>query len=186
MCLCECEKLYHSRAYDVVSMEVAASALDYLLIEAPSLAKDVSVQLGIADDDQSDEVGFRVEQYGYRVGSALAHILTRDRPPLTSELDIMKFICKDLWINLYKKQMDNLKTNHRDTYVLIDGAFPPGLRMSTDLGPQKTVELAAPYLWFPAGTIRGFLAGMGVAASVAFECTQLPLVSFTVVLQKSP
>lgn len=166
-------------------MEVAASAFDYLLIEALPLATDVSRQLGAADDSESDEVAFRLEKYGHRVGSALAHILTRARPPLVTELDVMKFVCKELWITLYKKQMDNLKTNHRDTYVLIDAAFQPGLRMSTNLGPQSTVELASPYLWFPAGIIRGFLAGMGVMASVAFDCAQLPLVSFTVVIQKA-
>jgi hypothetical protein len=26
---------------------------------------------------------------------------------------VVKFICKDLWVIMFKKQVDNLKTNHR-------------------------------------------------------------------------
>lgn len=28
-------------------------------------------------------------------------------------LDVIKFICKDLWTVAFRKQIDNLKTNHR-------------------------------------------------------------------------
>lgn len=37
----------------------------------------------------------------------------RDRPRFTDNLDVIKFLCKDLWTVLFKKQIDNLKTNHR-------------------------------------------------------------------------
>lgn len=37
----------------------------------------------------------------------------RDRPRFTDNLDVIKFLCKDLWTVLFKKQVDNLKTNHR-------------------------------------------------------------------------
>lgn len=36
-----------------------------------------------------------------------------DRPRFTDNLDAIKFICKDFWSELFKKQIDNLKTNHR-------------------------------------------------------------------------
>ena len=39
--------------------------------------------------------------------------LTLARPPLASHLDIIKFICKDLFLYVYSKQIDNLRTNHR-------------------------------------------------------------------------
>ena len=38
---------------------------------------------------------------------------TKDRPRFTDTLDVVKFICKDLWSIMFKKQIDNLKTNHR-------------------------------------------------------------------------
>jgi len=28
-------------------------------------------------------------------------------------MDVIKFLCKDLWTILFRKQIDNLKTNHR-------------------------------------------------------------------------
>lgn len=38
---------------------------------------------------------------------------SRDRPRFTDALDVIKFLCKDLWTLVFKKQIDNLKTNHR-------------------------------------------------------------------------
>lgn len=38
---------------------------------------------------------------------------SRDRPRFSDNLDVIKFLCKDLWTILFKKQVDNLKTNHR-------------------------------------------------------------------------
>lgn len=28
-------------------------------------------------------------------------------------LDVIKFVCKDFWILIFKKQIDKLQTNHR-------------------------------------------------------------------------
>lgn len=28
-------------------------------------------------------------------------------------IDVIKFLCKDLWTLVFRKQIDNLKTNHR-------------------------------------------------------------------------
>ncbi len=38
---------------------------------------------------------------------------SRDRPRFTDTLDVIKFLCKDLWTLVFRKQIDNLKTNHR-------------------------------------------------------------------------
>lgn len=32
---------------------------------------------------------------------------------MVDTLDVIKFICKDLWTIVFRKQIDNLKTNHR-------------------------------------------------------------------------
>lgn len=80
----------------------------------------------------SDEnVFFRTELYGFHVGRSLAEVISRDSVRLTSQLDGLKFICKDLWNALYSKPIDNLKTNHRGTYVLIDQSFKPCERMGS-------------------------------------------------------
>lgn len=49
--------------------------------------------------------------------------LTRESGRYKDELDIMKYICKDLWVTVYKKQIDNLRTNHQGVYVLHDNRF---------------------------------------------------------------
>ncbi|KAI0115094.1 transport protein particle component [Daldinia grandis] len=98
---------------------------------------------------------------------------SRDRPRFNDTLDAIKFICKDLWMLVFKKQVDNLKTNHRGVYVLTDNAFRPLSRMSADAGGHAVVR-AQPFLWFPCGIIRGALAAMGIAATVQAETNELP------------
>jgi hypothetical protein len=53
--------------------------------------------------------------------------LTLARAPLASHLDIIKFICKDLFLYVYSKQIDNLRTNHRVScrFVLLIPRFKP-------------------------------------------------------------
>lgn len=36
----------------------------------------------------------------------------------TDSLEAVKFICKDVWIAVWDKQVDNLRTNHRVRYPL--------------------------------------------------------------------
>jgi len=43
--------------------------------------------------------------------------LCRDRGLFADTLDIVKFICKDIWIILWDKQVDNLRTNHRVRFM---------------------------------------------------------------------
>lgn len=38
---------------------------------------------------------------------------SKDKPRLGDTLEIIKFLCKDFWQAVFKKQVDNLKTNHR-------------------------------------------------------------------------
>jgi hypothetical protein len=71
-----------------------------------------------------------------------------DRPRFTDTLDVIKFLCKDLWMLVFRKQIDNLKTNHRGVYVLTDNAFRPFSRMSTEAGGQAVVR--AQPVWNPS------------------------------------
>jgi len=68
------------------------------------------------------------------------HRFSRDRPRFTDTLDVIKFLCKDLWMLVFRKQVDNLKTNHRGVYVLTDNSFRPFARMSTEAGGQAVVR----------------------------------------------
>ncbi|KAI0887412.1 transport protein particle component [Annulohypoxylon maeteangense] len=125
------------------------------------------------EDEERDAVFFRLDGLGYRVGLGLVERFSRDRPRFNDTLDAIKFVCKDLWMLVFKKQVDNLKTNHRGVYVLTDNAFRPLSRMSVDPGGQAVVR-AQPFLWFPCGVVRGALAAMGIAATVQAESSELP------------
>ncbi|RYP72394.1 hypothetical protein DL771_004189 [Monosporascus sp. 5C6A] len=125
------------------------------------------------EDEERDAVFFRLEALGYRVGMGLVERFSRDRPRFHDALDAIKFVCKDLWMLVFRKQVDNLKTNHRGVYVLTDNAFRPLSRMSADAGGQAVVR-AQPFLWFPCGILRGALAAMGISATVQGETNELP------------
>lgn len=49
--------------------------------------------------------------------------LTKEWPRFKDELDTVKFMCTDFWTSIYKKPIDNLRTNHQGVYVLQDNAF---------------------------------------------------------------
>ncbi|KAJ4363298.1 hypothetical protein N0V95_001071 [Ascochyta clinopodiicola] len=84
------------------------------------------------DEEESREAVFhRLESLGYRVGLGIVERFSRDTPRPTTPLDCIKFLCKDLWTLLFRKQIDNLKTNHRGIYVLTDNTFKPLTRIAT-------------------------------------------------------
>lgn len=78
-----------------------------------------------------------MNRIGYNVGFKTANILLMENTDATSlgnvsttalvdnPLEAMKFICRDVWKNLFGKQMDNLRTNHIGTFVLIDNKPVP-------------------------------------------------------------
>uniref|UniRef100_A0AAZ1Y090 Trafficking protein particle complex 6B n=1 Tax=Oreochromis aureus TaxID=47969 RepID=A0AAZ1Y090_OREAU len=87
----------------------------------------------------------KLENIGFRVGQGLIERLTKDTARFKDELDIMKFICKDFWTCVFKKQIDNLRTNHQGIYVLQDNKF--GLLSHLSVGKQY-MEHAPKVLFF--------------------------------------
>ncbi|XP_030154443.1 trafficking protein particle complex subunit 6A isoform X6 [Lynx canadensis] len=94
-----------------------------------------------------------LEGMGFRVGQALGERLPQETLAFREELDVLKFLCKDLWVAVFQKQMDSLRTNHQaqvlpsphwaplcpqGTYVLQDNSFPLLIRMAS--GPQYLEE----------------------------------------------
>ncbi|KAM0092348.1 hypothetical protein ACP6JD_004181 [Aspergillus fumigatus] len=147
---------------------------------AERLTRELALNDKALDDDEIREsTFFRLESIGYRVGQGLAERFSRDRPRFTDNLDVIKFLCKDLWTILFKKQVDNLKTNHRGVYVLTDNSFRPFARMSMASRSEATA-MAQAFLWFPCGIIRGALSNMGIATTVQAETSELPGATFQI------
>ncbi|WPH02056.1 TRS33-TRAPP subunit of 33 kDa involved in targeting and fusion of ER to golgi transp [Acrodontium crateriforme] len=134
-------------------------------------------------EETREGVFFRLDGLGYRVGQGLVERFSANKPRASTPLEAIKFICKDLWILVFRKQIDNLKTNHRGVFVLTDNRFQPLGRMSVDrrAGPRASEDALAraqSYLYFPCGLIRGALASLGVEATVEAVSSDIPTATF--------
>ncbi|KAI6189818.1 hypothetical protein M3Y97_00049800 [Aphelenchoides bicaudatus] len=124
----------------------------------------------------------RLEALGYRVGMALVERLSRDTPRLPTELENVKFICKDFWTYVFGKQVDNLRTNHQGIFVIQDNKFSFIANIAE--GAQYLDQIAI-YLSMPSGVVRGALANLGINARVSATVEKLPVVRFNVTIQPS-
>lgn len=136
---------------------------------------------------QEASSSYKVEKYGYEIGYKVTDCLVYARSTaenanmrLQDSLEIMKFICRDVWRVFYSKQMDNLRTNHIGTFVLVDNSFRPLRNFYSIKGEEDSILKAQPFLQFPCGLIRGILASLGVKAVVTAEITKLPGVTFSI------
>ena len=124
----------------------------------------------------------RLEFLGFQVGQALVERLTKDMPRFRDELDTVKFICKDFWNVVYKKQIDNLRTNHQGVYVLQDNRF----RFLSQMADSKVnMETMPEFLAFPCGLIRGALTNLGVTCIVTADVTKLPECKFQIQMMRA-
>ena len=80
--------------------------------------------------------------------SSSASATPQSAPSESHILDLVKFVCKDVWISLYDKQVDNLRTNHRGVYVLVDNAFKPLAKVSAVKGDKDAEEEVQRYVRF--------------------------------------
>eukprot|EP00744_Colponema_vietnamica_P017970 GILI01025321.1.p1 GENE.GILI01025321.1~~GILI01025321.1.p1 ORF type:complete len:180 (-),score=11.45 GILI01025321.1:67-570(-) len=126
----------------------------------------------------------KLDNIGYQMGIRLAERLTRDRPRFADNLEIIKFICKDLWSYLFRKQVDKLQTNHRGVFVLADSNFPWIGSFSSSASSDSVKEAAQDWLVFPCAIIRGALSSFGVPCTVQPDISALPRCWFTVRLTK--
>ncbi len=110
--------------------------------------------------------------------------MTVDKDRFTQPLDVIKFICKEFWTALFRKQCSNLKTNHKGAFVLTDTSFAWAMRMSTR--GMDAVQKAQPFLWFPSGLLKGALASLGLDCTVYAESPGLPCVIFHIRVVEGP
>nr|XP_023917907.1 trafficking protein particle complex subunit 6B-like [Quercus suber] len=167
--------------------EVSESCVDSLLTEMVSSYCDRFYA------NKPDLAARRIEAIGFQVGLQLSERYTMERPRFSDHLEAIKFICKDFWSELFKKQIDNLKTNHRGTFVLQDNRFRWLARMSIDPSPEngdlsqdnplaenKAAQATSMHLYFPCGIIRGALSNLGIPCAVTADISNLPACSFVV------
>ncbi|CAN6270768.1 unnamed protein product, partial [Urochloa humidicola] len=176
-----------SRARRMVR-EVAESCVDGVVMEM------VAAYCGRFYAAKPELAARRIEAIGFQVGHQLSERYTMERPRFSDHLEAIKFICKDFWSELFKKQIDNLKTNHRGTFVLQDNRFRWLTRVSLDPSAESTdatdndsaplgdtaAQTTSMLLYFPCGLIRGALTNLGISCSVSADMSNLPACSFVV------
>lgn len=133
---------------------------------------------------EEEDLRVRLDAMGAHVGANLAERLILDRPRFSDTLDVIKFLCKDIWMALWEKQIDNLRTNHRGVYVLQDNTFRPITRISSAEGPSDALKKAKIYTALSTGVLRGALLRIGIQATVTAEISALPQCTFQVKLPK--
>jgi len=164
------------------SSQVAESSFSFLHMELVQMALEQTT--AAPSTAQLQHASRKVEAIGFQVGVRLVERYTRDRARFTDTLEIIKFLCKEFWMEVYRKQIDKLQTNNRGVYMLQDNAHPVLARCSPSAPRQATAkQLAALHIKFPSGLIRGALSGLGVVASVSAEVSELPKCQFTIKIQ---
>ncbi|KAI9084761.1 hypothetical protein K1719_033167 [Acacia pycnantha] len=171
-----------------MAREVSESCVDSLLTEM------VSSYCNRFYANKPELAARRIEAIGYQVGHQLSERYTMERPGFSDHLEAIKFICKDLWSELFKKQIDNLKTNRRGTFVLQDNKFRWLAHVSIDpsidgssnednsgsSAENKAAQAMSMHLYFPCGIIRGALSNLGITCAVSADISNLPACSFVV------
>ncbi|GAV82202.1 TRAPP domain-containing protein [Cephalotus follicularis] len=165
--------------------EVSESCIDSLLTEM------VTTYCNRFYANKPELAARRIEAIGFQVGHQLSERYTMERPRFSDHLEAIKFICKDFWSELFKKQIDNLKTNHRGTFVLQDNRFRWLTHLSLDPTTENTedpngrsenkgAQVASMHLYFPCGIIRGALSNLGIPCAVSADISNLPQCSFVI------
>ncbi|KAF8570236.1 hypothetical protein P879_04427 [Paragonimus westermani] len=153
-------------------------AFDALLNEIVSYASS-STQGSLRSADLRDQF---LNSLGFSVSQKLIERLTKDHPRFVTELDVVKYVCTDFWSSVFHKQVDTLKTNYQDMYVLFISDFCLLERISR--GSQYLSE-AGKYLAFPTGLLKGALTALGLNCSVSADCEKLPSCKFTIKILRS-
>lgn len=155
------------------------------------------------DAEERERALANLELIGFNAGYRLIEKLTKESPKFKDELDLMKFICKDFWMSVFRKQIDNLRTNHQvrlkqgnminrtansfflfqGVYVLQDNHFKFLSKVSES---KQYLESSSKFVIFSCGLVRGSLSNLGVNSIVTAEISgQLPSVKFQVQVQRS-
>jgi len=126
----------------------------------------------------------KLEQLGFQVGAKLVERLAWDHSRFSSTLEVVKFLCKEVWGAMFGKQVDKLQTNHRGVFVLHDNNFTWTASMEVDHHSDESLDEVKKFLVVPCGLIRGVLTNLGLRCTVRAEFATLPACLFNVQVQQ--
>lgn len=124
-----------------------------------------------------EELYAKLEGAGFDVGRRFAERLARERERLVEPLDVVKFLCRDFWTEVFRKPVDKLQTNNKGVFVLQDFNFR-WVRHTTAGAGEDGKAQALRYVLFPCGLLRGALAAFGLDCAVNADISGLPRTVF--------
>jgi hypothetical protein len=162
--------------------QISDAAMEFLMTEVLRYVETSTPCEGKTEEQAifaKEMAAAKMERMGYSVGYRLCERLAQDRcfnasgnkdPAMAvaaSQLEAVKFLCKEVWMEVFRKQIDKLQTNHRGVFVLKDLE----LRWLTRLPSNQEVArvTAIQLLAFPCGIIRGALMNLGIPAVVSCD-----------------
>jgi hypothetical protein len=162
------------------SMEANKSNVKVPTTTSSSAASTSSIdshQLAVLSAEMS---AAKLERLGYQIGYRLTERLAQTKTwnalitnvdeaqqTAAQQLEAVKFLCKEVWVQLFGKQIDKLQTNHRGVFVLKDLDLTWLKKFPKD-GENSRV-LAIQWLALPCGLIRGCLADLGIPSVVSCD-----------------
>lgn len=124
-----------------------------------------------------EELYQKLELAGYEVGRKFAERLSREKERLVEHIDIIKFLCRDMWQEVFRKPIDKLQTNNKGVFVLQDFNFRWVRYISAAPGEDTKVQTLK-YVLFPCGLVRGALAAFGLDCAVNADISNMPRTVF--------
>jgi hypothetical protein len=174
-----------STSIDTVSQQI----MEHLFAELVHYSAASTIPSGGDNDDDAvtDEQktvaaemsAAKLERIGYQIGYRLTErlaqtktwnvLLTTSDPAqqvAAQQLEAVKFLCKEVWVQLFGKQIDKLQTNHRGVFVLKDLELPWLTKFPET---EQSRVMAIQWLALPCGLIRGCLADLGIPSVVSCD-----------------
>ena len=111
---------------------------------------------------------------------AFARSLLRDRGErMTDPLDIVKWMCREFWSEVFRKPVDKLQTNNKGTFLLQDLNFRWAKYISGTAADEPGA-VALKFTVFCCGLLRGALAAFDMNMVVHVDVSALPKAVFQV------
>lgn len=120
-------------------------------------------------DNEIDKGNLR--SLGYDIGSKLGqkYVDLANQEVLSTETFKMRFICKDIWSDVFCKIIDTLQTDNQGIYILHDNDFQwfQTISSSTDTKEKRYLSLCLSYLeGLVHGIIECFISSINLRCEV--------------------
>jgi hypothetical protein len=134
------------------------------------------------DEDSLAVNNNKLDAIGFATGHRLIGRLTFNRKLMKTELDVVKYLCKDFWLAVFSRKIDKLQTNNKGVYVLHDNNFLFLRKLSTSIGSET--DQALKYLSLPCGILRGALSNLGIESEISANVRKIPHCEFVIKILK--